>query len=116
MSKEHVFTAIIVAVIVTSVVTVLLRSEALDKHDTIKLQLDSIRHERDSLQFLFESSRLREEQYILRHEADSIKAMNQEASITARESKLKTYKQRVDEINKIIIQRPDSFLIRRYGN
>lgn len=79
-------------------------------------EVNKIKHERDSLKSLFDASRLREQQYILRIEADSIKAVGLEKSIAARESKLKTYKQRVDEVNKIIIERPDSFLIKRYGN
>lgn len=118
MSKQHVFTAIIVAVIVTSVVTSILRSSAFEKYaeDKYQSEVNKIKHERDSLKSLFDASRLREQQYILRIEADSIKAVGLEKSIAARESKLKTYKQRVDEVNKIIIERPDSFLIRRYGN
>lgn len=78
-------------------------------------EVNKIKHERDSLKSLFDASRLREQQYILRIEADSIKVVGLEKSIAARESKLKTYKQRVDDISRIIIERPDSFLIKRYG-
>jgi hypothetical protein len=78
------------------------------------IEIKKLQSERDSIQSLFNQSVDREQKYILQAEADSITAVELEYKIAARESMIKTYKQRVDEISKIKIARPDSFLIKRY--
>ena len=70
--------------------------------------------ERDSLHVLLDQSVEREQRYILKIERDSIKSAMMEISIEMRERKMRTYAQRLNEIDKIRIAQPDSFLINRY--
>lgn len=77
-------------------------------------ELIKFKNERDSLAHAFELSIHREQQYILKLERDSIKAIGLERSIAVRESKIKSYQQRLSEVSKITISKPDSFLINRY--
>lgn len=75
-----------------------------------------LQEERDSIQTLFNASRNREQLHILKSEQDSIRRVATEKKIAVLESKNKTYSQRLKEIEKITISRPDSFLIKRYPN
>lgn len=86
----------------------------LEKIPSSKAQIESLKKERDSLQHAIDASIKREQKYVLQIEADSIKAAELLTTISKRESKLKTYEQRIKEIQSIKIAQPDSFLIKRY--
>lgn len=78
------------------------------------LELHKFEKERDSLHAIIGASVAREQWLILKHEKDSALIVKKESSIALKESKLKTVQQRLDEIQKIVINHPDSFLIKRY--
>lgn len=80
-----------------------------------RLEIKTILKQRDSLQALYNESRLREQGYILQHEADSAKAQHQSEVIVLHEKSIKTYSQRLRE-NKGIKIKLDSFLIKRYSH
>lgn len=90
------------------------------KHDDRDVDLEqtikALQKERDSIQSLFNASRNREQLYILKAEQDSLRRVTTEKKIAILESKNKTYSERLKEIEKITISRPDSFLIKRYPN
>lgn len=79
-----------------------------------KVELNKITRERDSLHSLFIASGQREQKFILQHESDSLLIISKERAVAVRESKIKTYQQRLDEMISITIAQPDSFLIKRY--
>lgn len=77
-------------------------------------ELNTIKKQRDSIQVALKQSILREQQWILKHEADSVKADSLTIVISNREKKIKTYEERLREVRQITITNPDSFLIKRY--
>lgn len=78
------------------------------------VEIGKIQMERDSLHAVLKESILREQQYILKAEADSLKADSLTVVIISRERKIKTYEERLREVRQITISNPDSFLINRY--